>query len=623
MERRLTAFLLPLLVLVLGYVLLFRKTPEAPPDEPPLASMPSASATQTPPPVIGERPADSVFEKRFGEIGQPGSFHVVFDRQGGSVRSVYLLDEPATPDARRKSMAEWTLEDTYAAVRPVQRGVVALSLGERGARRFGVNLEQAWELEDLADGVAFTLHDPKTGLSLRRTYTHRPGSRELDLTVALVADADRPAGQADLPAGSDASLVMYGLGLVNPAVDFILGTNPAIALASMVDRNTKQAAAPNVLHVDGKPNPEKLPAFGYHSTQVEIDFAGTTNRFFGAFLHPANEEAREGTWRVEMEKWPRKVTTVAADANDDTALDQDPFTVPVANYFMLLKVPEAGATTELAYRLYLGPKSSAVFDEDPDLARYQAVMDVDLSPAMCFCDIPGARFMAKALLSGLRGLHSLVGSWGLAIVLLTLIVRGSLVPLNFRMQKSMRAFGAKVARLKPEQDAIKERYAKDPKRMQQEMLAFQRKHKLFPPLGGCLPLFVTIPVFLGLFTALRVAYELRCEPFIGWIDDLSRPDRLAELGFWPHHLNVLPILMVVLWFILQSGTPLPTDPQQRQVMKIMRFMPFLFGVMLYNYAAGLMVYMVTSSALGIIEQRVTRKILGPPPAEAATAMPTF
>ena len=79
----------------------------------------------------------------------------------------------------------------------------------------------------------------------------------------------------------------------------------------------------------------------------------------------------------------------------------------------------------------------------------------------------------------------------------------------------------------------------------------------------------------------------------------------------------------MLWLVLQSGTPLPKDPQQRQVMKIMRFMPLMFGVLLYNYAAGLMVYMVTSSLFGIVEQRVTKKILGPPPTDGVAPMPTF
>jgi YidC/Oxa1 family membrane protein insertase len=266
-----------------------------------------------------------------------------------------------------------------------------------------------------------------------------------------------------------------------------------------------------------------------------------------------------------------------------------------------------------------------VFGEQPEYERYLPLMDFDLTPAGCFCDMPGARPMAQLLLWVLRRLHSLVGSWGLAIVLMTLLVRGSLVPLNFRMQKSMRAYGIKAARLKPRLDELKVRYSKDPKQYQAKMVEFQRENKMFPPLGGCLPMFITIPVFLGLFTALRVTYELRHQPFLGWIDDLSQPDHLFELGFdflpW---FNVLPVLMVVLWIVMQLGTPLPTDPQQRQMMKIMRWLPVVFGVFLFSYAAGLMVYMITSSLWGIGEQRITKRILGPLPADAVVApMPQF
>ena len=203
-------------------------------------------------------------------------------------------------------------------------------------------------------------------------------------------------------------------------------------------------------------------------------------------------------------------------------------------------------------------------------------------------------------------------------MVLTILVRGALVPLNFRMQKSMRAYGAKAAKLKPKLDEIQKRYANDRKALQQHMMAFQREHKMFPPVGGCLPMFVTIPVFIGMFTALRTSYELRQQPFMLWIDDLSQPDALFETGLeWLPHFNLLPILMVGLWWFLQSGTPLPNDPQQRQMMKIMRFMPLMFGVMLYTYASGLMVYMITSSLFAIVEQRVTRKILGPVSGDAA------
>ena len=226
--------------------------------------------------------------------------------------------------------------------------------------------------------------------------------------------------------------------------------------------------------------------------------------------------------------------------------------------------------------------------------------------------------MARLLMWLMGVFHDIVGNWGFAIVLLTLTVRGLLVPINFRMQRSMRAYGAKMQKLKPKLDEIQKRYANDRAALQQKMVEFQRENKIFPPLGGCLPMFMTIPVFLGLFTAIRVSYDLRQQPFVLWINDLTQPDRLLPLGLdWLPHFNLLPILMVGLWYWLQSATPLPTDPQQRQVMKIMRFMPFMFGVMLYNYGAGLMVYMVTSSLFGLVEQRITRRLLGPVNPEAA------
>jgi YidC/Oxa1 family membrane protein insertase len=97
-------------------------------------------------------------------------------------------------------------------------------------------------------------------------------------------------------------------------------------------------------------------------------------------------------------------------------------------------------------------------------------------------------------------------------------------------------------------------------------------------------------------------------------------DRMFHLGIpFVEHFNLLPLLMVALWWLLQRGTPLPKDPQQRQMAVMMRFMPLMFGVLLYNYAAGLMVYMITSSLWGIVEQRITKKILGPISPDAVQA----
>ena len=146
---------------------------------------------------------------------------------------------------------------------------------------------------------------------------------------------------------------------------------------------------------------------------------------------------------------------------------------------------------------------------------------------------------------------------------------------------------------------------------------------MMPPIGGCLPIFLTMPIYIGLFTALRTAYDLRHQPFISWIDDLSRADALFDIGFWIiPHFNLLPLLWIALLVWMQLKTPMPTDPQQRQTMMIMRYMPILFGVMLYNYASALMVYMVTSMLWSLVESAIVKKILGPMDPNVAAMAPT-
>jgi YidC/Oxa1 family membrane protein insertase len=131
-----------------------------------------------------------------------------------------------------------------------------------------------------------------------------------------------------------------------------------------------------------------------------------------------------------------------------------------------------------------------------------------------------------------------------------------------------------------------------------------------------------MPIFIGLFSALRTSSDLRHQPFALWIDDLSRPDELMYLG-WDvpiiglEYLNLLPILMVVLWILQQRGMPQPTDEQQARMQKMMMFMPIMFGFLLYNYAAGLSLYMITSSGLGIFEQKVIKKVWPVDSTEAA------
>ena len=268
---------------------------------------------------------------------------------------------------------------------------------------------------------------------------------------------------------------------------------------------------------------------------------------------------------------------------------------------MLLELPAAGQRKDWNFHLYAGPKDHGAFlDLDP---AHKEVINGDLS---WFSGI------GNFLTGYLNLLQRLVGNWGVAIILLTLSLRLVLFPINRRAQTAMARYQSKMKRLKPKLDAMKEKYKDDPKKLQEAQAKFMQEERAFPPLGGCLPLFLQMPVFFGLFAALRTSFDLRHADFAFWIHDLSRPDQFMYWGvnvpLFGEYLNLLPPLMVVMWIWQQKSMPQPTDEQAKQMQRIMLFMPPAMGVFLYNYAAGLSLYMVTTSTFGIIEQKVIKKL---------------
>jgi YidC/Oxa1 family membrane protein insertase len=263
-----------------------------------------------------------------------------------------------------------------------------------------------------------------------------------------------------------------------------------------------------------------------------------------------------------------------------------------------LELPPRGESRSVEYLVYAGPKAKDTFVADCE--AHQLVLDDDLS----------VDSIARLLLWVLGKLHGVLGNWGLAIIALTLGVRLLLFPLNRRSQTAMAKYQTKMKRVQPKLEEVKKRFEKDPQKLREAQARIMQEEGAFPPLGGCLPIFLQMPVFFGLFSALRTAYELRQEPFYGYITDLSRPDHmfaLPELPLLPEHFNLLPILMVVLWIVQQMGMPKPADEQAARMQKMMMFMPVVFGFMLYNYAAGLSLYMITTSTCSIVEQKVIKK----------------
>ncbi len=214
-----------------------------------------------------------------------------------------------------------------------------------------------------------------------------------------------------------------------------------------------------------------------------------------------------------------------------------------------------------------------------------------------------------AILNGLKTVT--FGSWGFAIVLLTVCVKLCLHPINRRSQRSIMRAQKKMQKVKPLMDEIKERYGKDRVAMQKEMQKLFQEHGINPvqQLGGCLMMFLQLPIWIGLYRTLQYAIGLRQAEFL-YITDLTKPDNLFPFGFdlpiLGDYFNLLPILYVILTLINQRLQPKPTDPQMQAQYKMMSLMMVVFGVIFFQFPSGFMLYIMTSSALGIVESKIIK-----------------
>jgi YidC/Oxa1 family membrane protein insertase len=192
--------------------------------------------------------------------------------------------------------------------------------------------------------------------------------------------------------------------------------------------------------------------------------------------------------------------------------------------------------------------------------------------------------IARPIFWLLKKIYSVVGNYGWAIVVLTIVLRVPFIPIVNKGQKSMK----KLQELQPRMQEVKEKYKNDPKRMQQEMMAMYKKYKV-NPMGGCLPMLIQIPFFFALYKVLLIAIELRSAPWTLWIQDLSVKD--------PYY--ILPIVMGISMVAQQKMTPAAGDPRQR---KMMMFMPVIFTFLFLNFASGLVLYWLVNNLLSIAQQ---------------------
>ncbi|MGA3116493.1 MAG: membrane protein insertase YidC [Syntrophobacteraceae bacterium] len=257
---------------------------------------------------------------------------------------------------------------------------------------------------------------------------------------------------------------------------------------------------------------------------------------------------------------------------------------------------EPNESTSFKLRLYSGPKEISTLKEAGH----------DLSAAV---DYGWFTFLAKPLLVVLRWFHSFTGNYGVAIILLTVIIKIIFWPLTQKSYTSMQ----KMKKVQPKIQQIREKYKDDKEKLNQELMQVYKTYKV-NPMGGCLPMALQIPVFFALYRMLNSAVELRHQPFALWIHDLTAPDRL-KLGFsidlpMIGHLDgvpVLTILMGVTMFLQQKMTPSQGDPRQE---KIMLIMPVMFTFFFINFPAGLVLYWFVNNLLSIAQQYLINRRAG-------------
>jgi YidC/Oxa1 family membrane protein insertase len=196
----------------------------------------------------------------------------------------------------------------------------------------------------------------------------------------------------------------------------------------------------------------------------------------------------------------------------------------------------------------------------------------------------------------LKALHTFVPNYGLAIILLTVFVRLVMMPLTNRQMRSME----RMRSLSPMLAELKEKYGDDRQKQSEEMMKLYKREGV-NPLGGCFPMVLQLPVFIGLFYALRSSIELRQAPFVGWIDDLSAPDALFTIPGLGIPLRVLPLVMGATMVIQQRLTPTQQmDPAQQKMMMVM--MPVMMTFVFYQFPSGLVLYWMVSNVLAIANQ---------------------
>ncbi len=314
-----------------------------------------------------------------------------------------------------------------------------------------------------------------------------------------------------------------------------------------------------------------------------IVWAAVKNQFFASVYTPESAGQSVAIRRVEL-------PPLSGSTRTDTGLT-------AAARFDLPSLAPGSAHTHAGH-LYVGPKEyTRLANSDVFQHREDKVMQFD---RYFFNRIFLSGYVAPALNNLMVWTHSWSGNWGVAIILMTILLKFISVPFTLAASKSAK----RMAKLSEPMKAVREKYKDNPKKLNEATLALFKEHKVNPA-GGCIPILITIPLFIGFFAMLQGTAELRFQDFL-WAHDLSAPDtvwRIPGLGF---PLNIMPLLMGATMIYQMRLTPQPTTMEGPQVM-IMKLMPWIFTLICYNFAAALALYSTVNGLFTILQQLLVNK----------------
>ncbi len=461
---------------------------------------------------------------------QTDTFSIELNTGGGNIEHLELLKHKDTNDQNKPLILfQKQGESIYVA----QSGLLGKGLPTHNAG-FSSSAEE-YRLADSKDTLTVSLTALDTNAArVTKIYTFHRGSYQIDITYKI-----ENSGKTALLPSAYFQLVRDSSPVAGSSK--FLPTFTGAAVYTDEDKFNK------IEFSDIEKNKAKLPV------NPDNGWIGMLQHYFVSAWLPAN-------------KGPREFYTKQLGENEFSA----GVILPVANI-------EPGQTGQISTTLYVGPAQTKLDKIAPGLG-----LTVDYGWLTIF---------STPLFWLMSYINDWVNNWGIAIILLTVLIKLAFFPLSAASYRSM----AKMRQVAPKLERIKKQYSDDRERLNKAMMELYKAEKI-NPFGGCLPMLIQIPVFIALYWAILASVELRHAPFFGWIHDLSATD--------PYY--VLPLIMGISMLVQTKLNPKPADPMQA---KLMQIMPIVFSVIFFFFPAGLVLYSVVNNMLSISQQwYITRSL---------------